>query len=83
MSSRENERMYDLRVLERNIRKGMLTRKDVDRFLKALPDRADNAMSITFEPGQSREATLGGGNAVGEGNTHGESEGEGEEEMGD
>jgi hypothetical protein len=42
MSGKENDRVYDVRVLERNIRKGLVARKDVDRYLKSLPDAAQN-----------------------------------------
>ena len=42
----ENERTYDVRVIERNIRKGVITRKDVERYLKSLPDRESNAERV-------------------------------------
>ncbi|HJZ84199.1 MAG TPA: hypothetical protein VKN99_03470 [Polyangia bacterium] len=57
----ENERMYDVRVVERNIRKGVLTRKDLERFLKSLPDREDNAERLS-----DLDASESGGNSVGE-----------------
>jgi len=34
-------RAFDRRIVERNIKKGIATRKDYDKFLKALPDAAD------------------------------------------
>ncbi len=40
--SRDESKMYDVRTLERNLRKGVITRKDYDKFLKGLPDRSDN-----------------------------------------
>jgi hypothetical protein len=46
MSSKENERLFDLRVVERNIRKGIISRKDLERVIKSLPDRADNAVKM-------------------------------------
>jgi hypothetical protein len=47
--SREEEgkllRLYDRRVVERNIKKGLTTRKDYDKHLKALNDTAANIAS--------------------------------------
>jgi hypothetical protein len=37
----KNQRLYDRRVVERNIKKGLITRKDVEKHLKSLPDVAD------------------------------------------
>lgn len=41
----KNPRLLDRRVVERNIKKGLLTRKDYEKFLKALPDVAANIAS--------------------------------------
>jgi hypothetical protein len=47
--SREEEgkllRLYDRRVVERNIKKGLTTRKDYDKHLKALNDTVANIAS--------------------------------------
>jgi hypothetical protein len=37
----KNMRLYDRRTIERNIKKGLITRKDYDKFLKALEDAKD------------------------------------------
>jgi hypothetical protein len=37
----------DVRVRERNLRKGVLDEKDVERYLKELPDSAANADNVT------------------------------------
>jgi hypothetical protein len=37
----------DVRVRERNLRKGVLDEKDVEKHLKELPDSAANAESVT------------------------------------
>jgi len=46
--SREEEvkdaRLFDLRTVERNIKRGVITRKDYERFLKSLPDASDNTI---------------------------------------
>jgi hypothetical protein len=44
MSSRDedvkNPRLFDRRVVERNIKKGLITRKDYDQHMKSLSDVA-------------------------------------------
>ena len=37
----KNDRLFDSRTIERNIRKGLITRKDYDKHLKGLPDVTD------------------------------------------
>jgi hypothetical protein len=34
-------RLFDLRTVERNIKRGLTTRKEYERFLKSLGDAAD------------------------------------------
>jgi len=41
----KNPRLFDRRVVERYIKKGTVTRKDYDKFLKALPDARDKLAS--------------------------------------
>lgn len=41
----KNPRLFDRRVVERNIKKGLVTRKDYDKHLKALVDTAANIAS--------------------------------------
>jgi len=49
MSSRDedvkNPRLFDRRVVERNIQKGLITRKDYEKHLKALADVGGNIAS--------------------------------------
>jgi len=44
--SREEEvkdaRLFDVRTVERNIKRGIITRKEYERFLKSLPDAGEN-----------------------------------------
>ncbi len=40
----KNLRLYDRRTIERNIKKGLITRKDYDKFLKALDDAKDKGV---------------------------------------
>jgi hypothetical protein len=37
-------RLFDLRTIERNIKRGLITRKDYERFLKSLPDASENTL---------------------------------------
>ena len=63
-----SDRLYDIRVLERNIRKGLIARKDVEKYLKSLPDRADNtAPLVATHEVDDDDAHESGGNSVGEG----------------
>ena len=40
----KNSRLYDRRTVERNIKKGLITRKDYEKHLKALDDVADKGV---------------------------------------
>jgi hypothetical protein len=41
----KNPRLFDRRVVERNIKKGLITRKDYEKHLKSLADTAGNIAS--------------------------------------
>jgi hypothetical protein len=41
MTTRE-ETLYDVRTLERKLRKGLINKKEYEKYLKALPDKSDN-----------------------------------------
>lgn len=45
-----DSRMFDVRLLERNIRRGLLTRKEVDKHLKTLPDVKDKGEQFADNP---------------------------------
>jgi len=38
--------LFDLRTIERNIKRGLITRKDYERFLKSLPDASENTLPV-------------------------------------
>jgi hypothetical protein len=42
-------RLFDLRTIERNIKRGLITRKEYERFLKTLPDSADKIVPSEAE----------------------------------
>src|SRR6185503_15959522 len=54
MSSRDEARLFDVRTLERNLRKGLISKKDLERHMKGLPDAADKATACNPEA-QGRE----------------------------
>ena len=39
----KNPRLFDVRTIDRNIRKGLTNRKDYEKYLKSLPDVAEKA----------------------------------------
>ncbi len=49
MTSREEPRVWDVRTIDRRIRRGMTTRKDYDKHLKALPDVTDKSQAIVAD----------------------------------
>jgi hypothetical protein len=53
----KNERLYDKRTIDRTIKKGLITRKDYDKHLKALEDVAAKGVLGTPEPGDDADDT--------------------------
>ena len=49
-SDTPDPRLYDVRNLERNIRAGLITRKEYEKYAKGLPDSADKATSMPELP---------------------------------
>ena len=47
--SHDNEYLFDQRIVEKNIRKGLITRKQYDNYLKRLADAADNAEYVNLD----------------------------------
>jgi hypothetical protein len=39
----KNARLFDRRTVERNIKKGLITRKDYEKYMKTLDDAADKS----------------------------------------
>ena len=50
--STPRDMLLDRRVVERNIRKGIVTREEYETFLRELGDTAENAESITARLGE-------------------------------
>jgi hypothetical protein len=42
-------RLFDLRTVERNIKRGLITRKEYERFLKSLHDAGDKIIPSEAE----------------------------------
>ena len=54
MASKEfDERLYDRRVVQKNIKAGIISSKDYERYLKSLDDDRDGAKSIDASLGSS------------------------------
>ena len=47
--SREDPRFWDTRTLDRRVRKGQLSKKDIEKHLKSLPDVADKGQAPNLE----------------------------------
>ena len=50
------DNLIDKRIVERNIKKGVVTKKDYDKQLGQLPDKADNADWIGGQSEAGRDA---------------------------
>jgi hypothetical protein len=48
-------RLYDVRNIERNIKRGLLTRKDYEKHLKSLSDSKDKAAAPVDDAKKSGE----------------------------
>jgi hypothetical protein len=46
--------LIDKRVVERNIAKGLVDRKQYDKYLADLPDQADNGEVVALEPSSAQ-----------------------------
>lgn len=48
-------RVYDQRLVERNIKKGAISRKDYEKHIKSLPDAKDKAANMGNLPARAEE----------------------------
>jgi hypothetical protein len=44
--TRDDPRFWDVRLLERRLRKGQISKKDYEKYLKSLPDAAEKQAPI-------------------------------------
>jgi hypothetical protein len=49
MLKESKEKFYDLRMLERNIYKGLINPKEYKKYLQTLPDESENAEEIDLD----------------------------------
>ncbi len=47
--SDKNPKLFDIRIVERNIEKGLITRKEYEEYLKTMDDSAERAEKIEAE----------------------------------
>ena len=65
MTSQKTPWDLDVRVRERNLRKGVLEEKDIEKYLKDLPDSAANAENVSIaQPAVGGPAAGGAGAPV-------------------
>jgi len=64
--SRQNERLFDLRTVRRNVRSGLLTRDKVEEYLRSLPDMSENIapLSNMDDDGEGKSPRGEGGGTV-------------------
>lgn len=68
MSEIPQEMLYDVRLIERYVRRGVLSREAVDKYLSGVKDMADSAEAIAFDPNavERRSGATAKGNSGGE-----------------
>ena len=60
MSKSKEELDYDVRIIDRNIREGAVSKKDYDKYIKSLPDVEEKGEPLVFEDEiAEEEAQLG------------------------
>ena len=79
----KNLRLYDRRTIERNIKKGLITRKDYEKFLKALEDAKEKGVMGTEIPEADDDADDAYDAIAAEGAEHDAEEDEGDDEADD
>ena len=53
MAKEFDDKVIDRRVVQRNIKNGVLSSKDHERYLKSIEDDADGAVSVSTSLGSS------------------------------
>ncbi len=69
MTQLPDEILYDIRLVERHIRGGLITRKEAEAHLKATEDQSDQAEYMSFEsltkPASAGDGASGGDSSAG------------------
>lgn len=58
MTKDYNEINFDTRIIERRLKKGLVSQKEYDTYLKQLPDDKDNFDVVPIEDENAQGATL-------------------------
>ncbi len=58
MTKNKEELDYDVRIVDRNIREGAVSKKDYDKYVKGLPDVEDKGEPLVFEDEIAEEEAL-------------------------
>jgi hypothetical protein len=66
MSQRYNL-IYDVRVIERNLREGIITKRDYEEYLKKLPDISDKGCPLIIDEEHEENQAQPNANDEGEG----------------
>lgn len=56
----KDPRLFDVRTVERNIKRGLVTRKEYEKYLKSLADATDKVQPGDLEQGEAPAPTTQG-----------------------
>jgi hypothetical protein len=56
----KDPRLFDVRTVERNIKRGLVTRKEYEKYLKSLADATDKVQPGDLEQGEAPAPTAQG-----------------------
>ena len=59
-----NSKKYDVRLVERNVARGLITAKELEEAVKNLPDDSENAQYVSIDTLEN-DADLGSSNGSG------------------
>ncbi|HWE28081.1 MAG TPA: hypothetical protein VHB97_08775 [Polyangia bacterium] len=62
--TRDDPRFWDVRTLERRLRKGQITKKDYEKHLKSIPDVAEKQAPIELSDDEDDDKLDSGANGV-------------------
>ncbi len=49
MAKKDSNQLNDIRVVERHINQGLMSKEDKEKYIKSLPDDAENVEHVDFE----------------------------------
>lgn len=58
MAQDTNEKLFDTRIVERNLKKGLVPQKEYETYLKKLPDEKDNFDLVPIEDENAQDSNL-------------------------